>query len=424
MPTTRWRGDAPSVAQVQTITIGTNDVATTYKATINGKTVSVPGNAGGANSTAADLGNALKAAGVPQEFAEIAWSVSTNVVTGTAVKAGKPFTLAASTTGGTGTISTAVTTTSSGPNDAGIVANWSTAANPATGDDIVFDTGASDVLYGLDQHTVTPNSITILPGFSGKIGLPAVNSDNASATYFEYRPQYLQYGTTGVGGTVNVTISGGAGRIKLDQGSAPAIWNVTNSAQRLEAGIPAVLLKGTNAANALNVNKGDVAVAFFGGETATLVSLNVGYETNPAGDSTVWLGAGVTLANATLVQTGGSLTVNSATSGTATITQYDGNLTLQAGAQTGLSVLGGTCVYNSTGTLGGTPVIGGSGTLDFSQDLRAKTVTNPINLYGAKSKLLDPNKVVSSLVIDLNQLPVSANVDIGVNIKLTRTVPP
>jgi hypothetical protein len=226
------------------------------------------------------------------------------------------------------------------------------------------------------------------------------------------------------GGTVNVTISGGAGRIKLDQGSGPAIWNVNNSAQRLEAGVPSVLLKGTNAANALNVNKGDVGVAFFGGETATLLSVNVGYETNPAGDSTVWLGAAVTLANAAIVQTGGNLTTNSATSGTASITQYDGNLKLQIGAQTGLAVLGGTCVYNTTGTLSGTPVVGGSGTLDFSQDLRSKTVTNPINLYGAKSKLLDPNKVVSSLVIDLNQLANSDNLDIGTNIKLTRGTPP
>jgi len=424
MSTNRWRGDAPSVAQIQTITVGANDVATTYKVSINGKAISVPGDAGGANSTATDLANALKAATAPQEFAEIVWSVATSVVTGTAAKPGKPFTLSVGTAGGSGTISTAVTTASSGPNDAGIAANWSTGSLPATGDDIVFDTGSSDVLYGLDQHAVTPNSISILSGFTGKIGLAAVNSDNASATYFEYRPQYLQYGTTGVGGTVTATIAGGAGRVKLDQGSAPAIWDVSNSAQRLEAGVPSVLLKGTNAANALNVNKGDVGVAFFGGETATLSSVNVGYETNPAGDSTVWLGAAVTLANATLVQTGGNLTVNSATSGTATITQYDGNLLLQSGAQTGLAVLGGTCVYNSTGALGGTPVIGGSGTLDFSQDLRAKTVTNPINVYGAKSKLLDPNKVVAALVVDLNQLANSNNLDIGVNIKLTRGTPP
>lgn len=424
MPTLRWRGDAPAVAQVQTVTVGTNDVATLYKVTINGKTVSVPGNAGGASSTAADLANALKSAGVPQEFAEIAWSVAANVVTGTAAKPGKPFTLSASVTGGTGTISTSVTAAGSGPNDASVAANWSTGALPATGDDILFDAGSSDVLYGLDQHAVTPASITVLPGFTGKIGLGAVNADNAAATYFEYRPQYLQYGTTGVGGTVAVTVAGGAGRIKLDQGSAPAVWNVAHAAQRVEAGVPAVLLKGTNTANVLNVNKGDVGLAFFGGESAALALLNVGYETNPAGDSSVWLGAGVSLANAAIVQTGGNLTINSATSGTATITTYDGSLTLQSGAQTGLAVLGGTCVYNSTGTLGGTTVVAGSGTLDFSQDLRAKSVTNPINLYGPKSKLLDPNKVVSSLVVNLNQLANSDNVEIGTNIKLTRGTPP
>jgi hypothetical protein len=424
MATIRWRGDAPAVAQVQTITIGTNDVATSYKVTINGKTVAVPGNAGGANATANDLLNALKAQTVPQEFVEIVWTSNANVITATAAKPGKPFALAVSATGGTGTMSTAVTNAGSGPNDVSVAANWSGGALPATGDDIVFDTGNSDALYGLAQSAVTPNSMTILPGYTGKIGLPAVNADNASAPYFEYRPQYLQYGTSGVGGTVNVTINGGAGRIKLDQGTAPAVWNVLNSAQRIESGVPAILLKGSNAANALNLNRGDVGVAFFGGEMATLLTVNVGYETNPAGDSSLWLGSGVTLANAAIVQTGGNFTVNSATSGTATITQYDGNLTLQSGAQTGLTVLGGTCIYNSTGTLSGTPVIGGSGTLDFSQDLRSKTVTSPINVYGAKAKLRDPNKVIVGLVVDLNQLPLSGNLDLGTNIKLTRGTPP
>src|SRR6516225_9532254 len=125
MATTRWRGDAPAVAQVQTVTIGTNDVSTTYKVTINGKTVSVPGDAGGASATATDLANAFKASTVPQEFAEIAWGAAGNVVTGTAAKLGRPFTLAASATGGTGTISTTITTANSGPNDASVPANWS-----------------------------------------------------------------------------------------------------------------------------------------------------------------------------------------------------------------------------------------------------------------------------------------------------------
>jgi hypothetical protein len=424
MSTIRWRGDAPAIAQVQTITIATNDVATTYKVTINGKTVSVPGDAGGASNTAADLVAALSGGTVPQEFAEILWSAVANVVTGTAAKPGKPFTLSVNVSGGTGALSTAIVTASSGPHDASVGANWSTGALPATGDDVLFDTGSSDVLYGLDQHAVTPASITVLAGFTGKIGLPAVNADNAAATYFEYRPQYLQFGSSGAGGTINLVIAGGAGRIKFDQGTAPAIWNVSTPAQRMDAGVPAVLIKGTNAANVLNINQGDVGFAYFGGETATLAAMNVGYETNPAGDSSVWLGSGTSLANVAIVQTGGSLTINSATTGTATITVYDGTLTIQSGGQTGLSVLGGTCIYNSSGALAGTVTVGGSGTLDFSQDLRMKTVGSAINLYGAKSKLLDPNKVVSALVVNLNQATLAGNINLGTNIKLTRSTPP
>jgi hypothetical protein len=126
MSTIRWRGDAPAVAQIQTITIGVNDVATTYKATINGKTISVPGNASGASATATDLLNALKAATVPQEFNELVWTVTANIITGTASKPGRPVTLAVSAAGGTGTISTAVTNAGSGPNDVSVAA-----ANPA-----------------------------------------------------------------------------------------------------------------------------------------------------------------------------------------------------------------------------------------------------------------------------------------------------
>lgn len=424
MSTLRWRGDASAVAQVQTITINANDVATTYTVTINGKSVSVPGDAAGTAGTAADLAAALKGGTVPPEFAEITWSAAGNVVTGVAARAGKPFSLTVAAAGGGGTLSTSVATASSGPNDAGVAANWSTGLLPATGDDIVFDTGSSDVLYGLDQHAVTPNSVSLFAGFTGRIGLAAVNTDNAAATYYEYRPQYLQYGTSGAGGTISVNIAGGAGRVKLDQGTAPAVWNVAGTAQRADAGVPAVLLKGTNGANVLNVNRGDVGLAFFGGETAALAALNVGYESNRAGDSSVWLGAGVTLANAVIVQTGGVLTINSATSGTAIITQSDGILTLQSGAQTGLSVLGGTCVYNSPGALAGTTIVGGSGTLDFSQDLRAKSVVNPVNLYGSKARLLDPNKVVAALVVNLNQRALGSNLDLGTNIKLTRGTPP
>jgi hypothetical protein len=95
-------------------------------------------------------------------------------------------------------------------------------------------------------------------------------------------------------------------------------------------------------------------------------------------------------------------------------------LTLQAGGQLGVTVRGGRCVYNSTGTLGGAPVVSGTGHLDFSQDLRAKTVTNPIDVYGPDAKVSDPTKVVGTLVVDLDETSNSSNIDIGTNIRLTR----
>src|SRR5262249_46766546 len=206
---------------------------------------------------------------------------------------------------------------------------------------VVFDSGSADVLYDLDQNAVTPASILVDVGYRGRIGLPELNSDDAVNTYAEYREKYLRYGNSGDGQTVTVTIRGGAGRIKLNTGTAQAVWNVNDSAQPLEDNVPSVLLKGTHTSNAPNILRAAIGVAPFAGETANLATVNVGYRSNRAGDASVRLGGGVGLGNATIVQTGGSLEINSATSGSATITQYDGTLAINAGAQTGLFVRGG-----------------------------------------------------------------------------------
>src|SRR5438067_3371208 len=112
----RWKGTAASVAQVTTVTVGTYDAATTYKVTINGKTVSQVGT-GGTNATTAAALQALLAASAEPEFTEVTWTVASNVVTATAATKGKPFTLTTAVSGGTGTISQATPTASSGPND-------------------------------------------------------------------------------------------------------------------------------------------------------------------------------------------------------------------------------------------------------------------------------------------------------------------
>lgn len=423
MPTRRWRGDAPKIAQINTLTVaGTAANGQVYSATINGKVVSYTASGGDTNNTiAAALQAALAASSIP-EFVEVTWTVATNVITGTAKTAGKPFTNTSAATG-TGTLTTAVLKANSGPNVVSLVANWEGAAAPADGDDIVFDAGDSDVLYDLDQSAVTPASILVDAGFRGRIGLAEINADDAANSYAEYRQKYLRYGNSADAQLVTLTIRGGAGRIKIDTGTAQAVWNVGDSAPALEDRVSAVLLKGTHASNALNVAKGDVGVAVFAGESATLAIVNVGYRTNPAGDARVRLGSGVTLAGAAITQTGGSLEINSSTSGAASIVQRDGELAINAGSHINLAVRGGHCTYNSTGTLSGAAVVSGGGHLDFSQDLRTKSVANPIDVFGPAARLSDPHQLVGGLVVDLDETANSDNLRLGTHLRLTRSAP-
>ena len=79
MATMRWKGAAQAVAQVTTVAITAYDATTTYKLTINGKTVSTSA-AGSANATAAALVTAWNASTDP-ELAEVTASGSTSPLT-------------------------------------------------------------------------------------------------------------------------------------------------------------------------------------------------------------------------------------------------------------------------------------------------------------------------------------------------------
>jgi hypothetical protein len=96
---------------------------------------------------------------------------------------------------------------------------------------------------------------------------------------------------------------------------------------------------------------------------------------------------------------------------------------LGTGGITTLTADGGSIVYNSTGTLG-TAIVSENGALDFSHDPRPKTVTNPVQLYGDNATLNDPDQVVGSLVVDMEQSNNLTNIALGTNIKLTRSTPP
>jgi hypothetical protein len=95
-------------------------------------------------------------------------------------------------------------------------------------------------------------------------------------------------------------------------------------------------------------------------------------------------------------------------------------LTLQSGAVTTLNCYGGTTVINTTGTIG-TINYFDQAVLDFSQDQRAKTLTNPINVYSQGPKIFDPFKVVGSLALSLNGTDDLSQLSVGEKLTLTRS---
>jgi trimeric autotransporter adhesin len=414
MASQTWLGNAAPVAQVTVLTPATPSVNDTFTVTCNSKAVSYQTAVG----TVADVCNGVANALANATFAEFKEFQATN--TGTTIQlagqtAGLPFTVSLGvTTSGSATFTQSTTTSATGPNDWANGANWSTGSAPATGDDVYFSTGTVPVLYNLAQSGVTLDSLNVAQSYTGTIGLPTYNTK----AYREYRTMELQIGAT----TINIgtgSSGSGSGRVKLNTGSVAGTLNVYNTGQPLDVGNPSLVWHGTNSSNVVNLTKANIGIAFFPGDTASMTTLRTGYVSNKNSDVTLTVGAGASVS--TLDMNGGTVTINN---GATTATISAGTLTvLGSGGITTLTADGGSVVYNTTGTLG-TAIVSESGSLDFSQDPRPKTVTNPVQLYGNNATLNDPNQVVGSLVVDLEQSDNLANIALGTNIKLTRSTPP
>ncbi|HEX4069561.1 MAG TPA: hypothetical protein VHX68_00260 [Planctomycetaceae bacterium] len=414
MSTQNWLGNAAPVAQLTVLTPASPSANDTFTVTCNSKAVSYQTAAG----TVADVCNGVANAIANSSFAEFKEFQATN--TGSTIQlagttAGLPFTVSTSvTTSGSATFTQSTPTAATGPNDWSNAANWSAGSAPATGDNVYVATGTVPILYGLAQSGVTLSSLNVSQAYTGTIGLPTYNARG----YREYRTMELQIGAT----TVNIgtgSSGSGSGRMKLNTGTATTTLNVLNTGQPLDVGNPAFIWHGSNSSNVANLVKTTMCIAFFPGDTAQLATLRIGFVSNPNSDVTLTTGVGLTLG--TLDMNGGTVTLNN---GATTATCSAGKLTvIGTGGVTTLTVDGGTVVYNSTGTLA-TAIVSEDGELDFSQDPQPKTVTNPIQVYGNAATLNDPNQVVGSLVVDMEQSNNIQNVNLGTNIKLTRGTPP
>lgn len=389
MASRRWQGKALAVAQVNTITVaGVAAIGQGYSVVINGKTVFYTASGVDTNTTIAAALQVLLAASTIPEFLEVTWTVLTTVITGTAATPGKPFTNTSSATG-TGTLVTAITTVSSGPSHWDTAANWSGSAVPVGGDDVFIDNNSDAILYSLDQNAVTLLSMTIENTFGGKLGLPTVNKDSATGQYYEYREQYLKIGctTTTIGDQSGV----GSGRIKLNNQAVAATVLVHNSGVGLEADLPAVIWKGTHAANVVNANDGSFGAAVFGGEVAVIATLKVGNSVGSGAD--VRCGAGVTLTAITI--SGGSLEV---ATGFTTLIVQGGTVNQLAGSDTTVTLEAGSFAYQGVGTISTLNCRSGS-LANFGLDPRARTVT-AVNIF-AGATLLDPQSTINPLTITL-----------------------
>lgn len=366
MATNVWRGDAPVVAQVNIVTPASVGITNTFTLAVNGKNITYVAATTTVAEITAGLVAAIASTQIP-EFLEIVAVDNSTSLTLTARTAGIPFVQTSSATGGTATLTTALTTASSGANDWATVTNWSLNALPATGDTVYLTRTSSSILYSLPQSGVTLAALLIDSTFTGQVGLQRFNPSG----YYEYRPTYLQIGVTAL--TVGGGTGSGSGRLKIDLGAAACTVQIIGTGTTVEQGMPALVLKGTNAANTLNALQGDVGVAVESGDVSTLSAVRIGYQTSRSSDVTMSLGAGCTLT--TIAQNGGLLTYASNVT-THSITGGGSAVVLGATNIASLDIERASSVsYQGTGTLTAVAV-GSRCSLTFSQDPRARTITN------------------------------------------------
>lgn len=376
MAVNRWRGDAPSVAKVITLVVGSATSTETFITTMNGKSIPYTAGVGETTSTVAAAIQALLAASDIPEFKEVTWTVDTATITGTAATAGMPFTVSKS---GTGTYSLTTVTASSGPNHGDLAANWSLGALPTSTDAVLID-GGPDILWLDGLSGADYASWRVKASFEGQIGLPYRNANG----YVEYRARFWPMNTA-----IPVTIGEGDGngptRVNIAITTAADI-TVVKTGTRIDAATPVVNFYGC-ASGTLNHIAGDVGIA------ADDDTLSATVTTATANDNaTLTTGTGGTIT--TMNQDGATIIANGTIT---TLNSIAGETTLFKNPTT-ITADGGTIHGRFTGTLG-TLTLRGQGDqqtaprMDFSEDPRARTITNHTVTGGAI--LWDPDKTLT-----------------------------
>jgi hypothetical protein len=410
MSTRVWIAAATTTPQVDSVTPASVGIGNDFTVSVNGKTATYRATAATVANVTAGLAAAIGASTEPEIQELTAVDNTTNILV-TGPDDGRPFTLTATAAVGAGagspTNTRGAVTAPVSVHDFGAAANWSGGAVPVTADDVIYDgTSTVDCLYGMNQSGVTLASLTIAANYTGNIGLPARND----AGYSEYREQYLRIGATVA--TVGSGDGSGSGRVKLNTGSVQTALSVLSTGGASGSEPAALLFKGTHASNVVNVGAGSVGIAALASEVATVATLRVGAGSGQ-GTPAVVCGPGVTLT--TLVQDGGSVTLNAAVT---TATLIDGTLTSFAGNVTTANIDGGTFFYEGTGTIGTLNVSAG-GTADFTRDPRPRTVTNCTVQTNATLRNTFMTAAFTNPVVVNRAALTDVTIDFGTHLSLT-----
>lgn len=427
-----WTGNALPVAQITDyLFAGTWEATDIVNVTCNGKTLAVTAGSTTISTIIDTIVTALDEVDTTlyPEFGAFEASRSSNTLRLTATQEGFPFAVTLSTTetgGGAAdaqtidgsTSSTGTTTTASaGPHHWDSTGNWSGAALPADGDTIIIDDPLADLRFGLNQTGITPATIHLI---RGKVGLPRINAENA-APYLEYQTTHLTIGDASGSTTINVGENSDAPPTLFKLSSLTLA--VTLNAYRLGAApvgeVASLQWKtGTPGAGSNSIaimdQGGDVAIAWNPSESAVIAG-----GINKSAPGKLLIGPGVTLTSSTIMVSAGEI-YNNAAAHTVSLQPGDGVYIQDEGAVSQLYVRGGICWYNSTDTLGGNTIVAGRGVLRFDGNLRAKAVTNAIDLHGQEAEIHDGFKTVSVLVVDFNEGAEPKQCNFGMNPRLTR----
>jgi hypothetical protein len=314
-------------------------------------------------------------------------------------KACKPIVMTATeTTAGNGTATLTNVTAATGQHFASQVDNFTGNVQLADGDTLVFDDGAVDMLYKLNTYTSGGSTcqlaaITKTKKYTGNVGLAETNADNSSKLYHEYRtPTYFTTDDNTAITTANLETGEGPGssRFKWDAGAGQCIVNVFGSGP-VQDNIPPLLWKGTHASNVVNNIAGNIGIAYYAGESATVVTLVTG--DGPQSNAKTFCGSGCTLTTVTL--NGGFQETNSAIT---TAAQNGGKWNHKLGTVTTANINAGEHY-----PLGGATytTLNLYGTFDCTKGTASFVITNTIQLYKG-AKFIDPQGRAGNIVFKLN----------------------